>query len=97
MTGIITLKSVEVDLDDVLEQIDAKDLIAEIDERASTGCPDILSALEEWAEEYGDDDAEGDPEPAFQRMSDWDLDDLRKAVREDDGRRAVDLLKRALV
>lgn len=95
MTARITVNGVTLDLDDVFEQITPKQLAAEIDERASLGCPDTLSALEKWAEEHGDDLFSADDGP-FDRLSDWDLSDLRRAVLLDDGRRAIDVLKRAL-
>lgn len=91
-----TMVKVEIDLDDLFEKIDPESLVSEVDERAASGCPTVTAALASWADDYAPAAPERDDEPWFGRFTDWDRDELRKAILLDDGRRAIDLLKRNL-
>jgi DNA-binding GntR family transcriptional regulator len=84
----------KVDLEEVWDQIDDKAFVEELHARAGNSL--ITDAIDALAECDCDDDPYPDEytEPLFQRMGEWDRDELMKAIREDDGRRCVDLLKR---
>jgi len=60
--------SVDVDVDDVLEEIDTRALVAEVNRRGT----DALAAL---------------------GLTENDVERLKQAVKADDGRRAVDILR----
>lgn len=85
--------SFPVDLEEVWDQIDDKTFVAELRERCTEAT--VAEAIADLAPEPDDDFGfDDDPEPLFQRMGDWDRDELLKALREDDGRRCIDVLKR---
>jgi len=87
---------VSVDLDDLWELIDTKALMGEVADRV--GEKEVEDFLSEHAVECNCDDDwdDRDAEPFIERMSAWDREALIKAINEDDGRRAIDLLKEAL-
>lgn len=90
MSGTLRLS---VDLDEVWDLIDDKAFATELRERAAEST--VAAVIAEFAPEADDDLwPEDDPEPMFQRMGAWDRDELLKALREDDGRRCIDVLKR---
>lgn len=89
---------VSVTLDDIFEALDSKHLADEIHERLGTSDPvmiELRNALvpddepeDDWGDERGEDEM-------FRPLGDWDKAELLKAIREDDGRRCIDVLKRA--
>lgn len=85
---------VEFDLDDVWEQITNQQFADEIEVRAEDKL--VAEAISNWAPEsdadWGD---ERDEDEMFRRLDDWAKAELLKAIREDDGRRCIDVLKRA--
>lgn len=92
----IRFGAVSIDLDELWEVIDTKALMEEVADRL--GEPEVESFLTAHAPDCDDDDDWGDrdAEPFIERMSAWDREALIKAIHEDDGRRAIDLLKEAM-
>lgn len=85
---------VHVPLDDIWERIDGATLAAEFSERCDLRDASCRAAAEDYASDEPDWDDDGE-DPIFKPLSDWDKDELRKALREDDGRRCIDVLRRA--
>jgi hypothetical protein len=85
---------VEVALEDVWEQISNDDYAAEFAERARSE-PVKHAVTLHAPEELWDtgDDAEDE---MFAALGPWDRAELLKAIRNDDGRRVVDLLRRCV-
>ena len=73
---------VEVDVGDIIDEMDTDDLIKEIEARASGGDKEAQAFV-------------GGSGPTIGRLGPWDSESLLDAVRRDDGRRAVDLLREA--
>lgn len=88
--------SVSIDVDDLWDAVDTKALVAEVADRLDE--PEVEAFINEHAPECDcdDDRDDRDAEPFIERMSDWDREALVKAIHEDDGRRAIDLLREAL-
>lgn len=82
---------IEADLDDVWEQISDKAYAAELAERASS--EDVKHAITLYAPDELWELNE-DSEPLFAEWGEWDRAELQKAIRLDDGRRALELLRR---
>lgn len=72
---------VDIDVDEVLEEISTDDLRDELERREGKS--------------RGPDGPAGGSDLNL-RLQSWEADKLRDAVRNDDGRRAVDLLKEYL-
>lgn len=86
-----------VDLDDLFEALESKHLADEIHERLGNSDPVIIELRDALAPDDEPDLGWGerDEDTMFAPLSDWDKSELIKAVREDDGRRCIDVLKRA--
>lgn len=84
------LDEVTVDLDEVWEKVSDKAFAAELGERASS--EDVKHAITLYAPDDLWEDEESDP--LFADWGDWDRRELLNAVKADDARRALDLLKR---
>ena len=65
--------SVDVNVDEVLDDIDTKDLVRELRSRARDEGESLVAELTNG-------------------LSAWDAEKLREAVKNDDGRRVIDLL-----
>lgn len=83
-----------VDIEEIWEQIDDAAFVEELRERSDN--VKVAEAMNDLAPDDDDVDPlfDADPEPMFERMGDWDRAELLKALREDDGRRCIDVLKR---
>lgn len=84
---------VAIDPEDLWKALDSKALADEVHERIALADPVILGL----ADDIGPDEGscpEDETEPLFRDLGDWDRVELLRAVREDDGRRALELLRR---
>ena len=87
------MSKIELDLETVFEAIESKDLVEEVRERLANGDAEI----EALSGDFEDDEpliADDDEDRFFRPLDDWTRAELLKAIREDDGRRAIDVLKR---
>ena len=73
---------VEIDVDEILGDIETADLIEELARRKDK------PAKGSFGPEGG--------EPLALKLGSWDADSLREAVRQNDARRVIDLLKEAM-
>lgn len=95
-----TAVKVTVELEDVWAAIKTRTLVDEFNVRLTNEDPVALAEAREIAGEFADDDASilsgDDADTPFSNLTDWDLDTLKAAIAQDDGRRVIDLLRRAL-
>jgi hypothetical protein len=87
----ITVKAT-LDLEGVWEEINDKAFVDELHIRAAHDL--IREAIDGYAPDEPLFIERDEDDPWFQPLSDWDRAELVKAIREDDGKRAIDLLKR---
>lgn len=92
-----SMVTVAVDFDDLFEALDSKRLSDEVHERLGNSDPVIIELRDAIApdETLEDDWGDRDEDAIFAPLDDWAKAELLKAIREDDGRRCIDVLKRA--
>ncbi len=89
----IAIGKVKLDLDDVWDAITDDQFVDELNERSDhTDVIEWVAVAISVEEPRGVE--EDDLDPFFRPLSDWDREALKLAIERDDGRRAIDVLRR---